>query len=104
MYDFHIKKKKVNNTAGWIVLGAGAAMVIGGYGWNMSGGYLDNDTTNNNRGIWLLYLGGAVSLVSIPLFIGAGSHKKKAKIYLSQGAVGYNNEFKFSGLKVTYSF
>ncbi len=41
---------------------------------NMNNGIEDSDETS--KGLWLSYLGGAVTLVSIPLFISAGKHKK----------------------------
>ena len=104
LYDFHISKHKANKTAGWITLGGGVAMIIGGIGWNMSGGILDSDTTNNNKGLWLSYLGGATTLTSIPLFIAAGKHKKKTKVQLQNGAIGLSNKFKYSGISISYSF
>ncbi len=51
-----------------------------------------------------LNLGGAVTLVSIPLFISVGKQKKQAKIQLQNGAVGFNNEFKYSGVSFTFAF
>jgi len=104
LYDFHISKKKANNTAGWITLGGGIAMIVGGIGINLSGGLLDEDTTNNNKGLWLSYLGGATTLSSIPLFIAGGKHKKNAQIQLQNGAVGFDNKFNYSGISVVYSF
>jgi hypothetical protein len=104
LYKFHISKKKANNAAAWITLGGGVAMIIGGIGINVSGGIIDNDTTNNNKGLWLSYLGGATTLVSIPLFISAGKHKKKAKIQLKNGAVGFENEINYSGIAIAFSF
>lgn len=104
IYDFHISKKKANNTAAWITLGGGVAMIVWGIGINLSGGILDDDTTNNSKGLWLSYLGAATTLTSIPLFISAGKHKKKAKIQLQNGAVGFNNEIKYSGISIVFSF
>ena len=103
LYDFHISKKKANNTAAWITLGGGAVMIIGGLGINMSGGIVDNDSTNNNKGLWLSYLGGAVTVVSIPLFISAGKHKRKAKIQLRNGAIGFNQKINYSAVSLTFS-
>ncbi|MBC3846897.1 hypothetical protein H8K90_10945 [Winogradskyella echinorum] len=104
LYEFHIIKKKANNTSAWIVLSGGVAMIVGGYGINMSGGIIDNDSTNNKKGLWLSYLGGAVTLVSVPLFIASGKHNKKAKIQLENGAVGLGNKFSFSGVSFVFSF
>lgn len=104
LYDFHISKKKANKTAGWITFGGGIAMIIGGFGINTSGGILDGDTTNNSKGLWLSYLGGATTLASIPLFISAGKHKKKANIQLQNGALGFKNEVNFTGVSLVVSF
>jgi len=104
LYNFHFSKKKENNLAGWITLGGGAAMIIGGLGWNLSGGIVDGDSTNNNKGLWLSYLGGATTLASIPLFIAAGKHKKKAKIQLQQGAIGLYDNINYSGLSISFTF
>ncbi|WP_104734573.1 hypothetical protein [Hanstruepera ponticola] len=103
LYDFHISKKKTNSTAAWITLGGGVAMIVGGLGINMSGGIVDGDSTNNSKGLWLSYLGGATTLVSIPLFISAGKHKKKAKIQLQNGAVSFN-AVNYTGVSVLLSF
>ncbi|TJY34668.1 hypothetical protein [Pontimicrobium aquaticum] len=104
LYDFHIRKKKANKLAGWITLVGGVAMIVGGYGINMSGGIVDGDSTNNNKGLWLSYLGGATTLASIPLFISAGKHKKKAKLQLQQGAIGLYDNVNYSGLSISFTF
>nr|WP_321237481.1 hypothetical protein [uncultured Psychroserpens sp.] len=101
LYDFHTSKKKINKTAAWITLGGGVAMIIGGFGWNSSTGF-DGDTTNNSDGLWLSYLGGASTLVSIPLFIAAGKHKKKAKVQIQNGAIGFNN-LNYTGISISFS-
>ena len=102
LYDFHISKKKANNTAAWIALGGGVAMIVGGLGINMSGGIVDGNSTNNSKGLWLSYLGGATTLISIPLFISAGKHRKKAKIQFQNGAVGFN-AINYTGVSVSFS-
>ncbi|MEP3836478.1 MAG: hypothetical protein ABJM36_02470, partial [Algibacter sp.] len=103
-YDFHISKKKVNNRAAWITLSGGIAMIVGGLGINMSGGILDGDSTNNNKGLWLSYLGGATTLSSIPLFIAKGKHKEKAKIQLENRTVGFDNKLNYTGVSIVFSF
>ncbi len=105
LYDFHIQKKKANNLAGWLTLTGGVAMIVGGLGINLSGGIVDNDSTNNNKGLWLSYLGGATTVASIPLFIASGKHKSKAKIQLENGAVGYtSNPYNYSAVSLVISF
>jgi hypothetical protein len=100
-YDFHIKKKKTNNTAGWITLGGGVAMILGGLAINVGDGILSD---NGDKGLWLSYLGGAATVVSIPLFISAGSHKRKAKLYVEQGTVGLQKSSQFTGVTLHISF
>jgi len=101
LYDFHISKKKANKTAAWITLGGGVAMIVGGLAINLSGDWTA-DTTN--EGLWLSYLGGATTLVSIPLFISGGKHKKRAKIQLQNGAVGFDNKINYSGISIAFLF
>jgi len=103
LYDVHISKKKANNTAAWIALGGGVAMFVGGIAINLSGPLLGS-SDDNNKGLWLSYLGGVSTLVSIPLFFSAGKHKKKAKIQLKNGAIGFNKKFKYSGVSIAFSF
>ena len=104
LYDFHINKKKANNTAAWITLGGGVAMIVGGLGINTSGGIIDGDSTNNDKGLWLSYIGAATTVVSIPLFISAGKHNRKAKVELKNGAIGFNKNLNYSLISVTFSF
>ena len=106
LYDFHISKKNANNAAAWITLSGGMAMIAGGAlinaGESVSHLFSD-DKTNNNKGLWLTYLGGATTLSSIPLFIAKGKHKEKAKIQLQKGAVGFNN-INYTGISIAFSF
>ena len=60
--------------------------------------------TNKNEGSWLIYLGGGIGLSSIYFFNKASKHKKKASLQLINGAVGFNKEYKFSGVSITYTF
>jgi hypothetical protein len=87
-------------------LGGGVAMIIGGIAINMAQPVFGSNASSedNNKGLWLSYLGVATTLVSIPLFISAGKHKKKAKIQLKNGAVGFNNEINYSGIALVFSF
>ena len=87
-HDFYTAKRKANKTAAWIAFGSGIAMTIGGIGINLDGGIIDDDTTNNSKGLWLSYLGGATTIASIPLFIAAGKYKRKAKLSLKGESAG----------------
>jgi hypothetical protein len=107
-YHHHMEKKKILNTIAWVTVITGPVMILSGLIinavaiWDAEGdGLFVNDT---NKGLWLSYLGGAVSLASIPLFIISGKHKKKAELYLSQGAVGFNHAGHYTGLGISFSF
>ena len=71
----YLQKSKNQKTAAWIMLGSGLGMVGGGLAINLSGGILNG---NGSKGLWLSYLGGAVTIASIPFFIAASKNTKKA--------------------------
>lgn|GEM_PF-4412722 len=50
-------------------------MIISGITINFSEGWGEG---NQNKGLWLSYVGGLATLVSIPLFISAHKNKKRA--------------------------
>ncbi len=80
----YLKKHKTQKTIGWICLGSGAVMILGGLAINSSQGWGEG---NQNNGLWLSYLGAGVVLTSVPLFISAGSNKRKAEIALKKETV-----------------
>jgi hypothetical protein len=89
LHDLYMKKHKTNNTVGWIMLGSGIGMTLGGFATNVSTGWGEG---NKNNGLWLSYLGGATTLASIPFFISAGSNKRKAKLALKGESVTIRNK------------
>ena len=99
-YDYHIEKKKTNRTSAWIALGGGLTMMTAGIAVNLTANIFDN----SSEGLALIGVGAVCSLASIPLFKSARKHENQAEFYLTQGAIGLNREFKFSGLKVTFNF
>ena len=90
-YDFYVQKQKANKTTAWVLLGSGVVMTIAGLGINMEGGVLDGDSTNNNKGLWLSYLGGATTVASIPFFISAHKHNRNASISLKNETYTFRN-------------
>lgn|SRR5665811_903690 len=88
LHDMYTQKRKTNNTVGWIMLGSGIGMAIGGSAIILSGGLFNY----NINGLWLYDLGGATTLVSIPFFISAGSNKRKAKLALKGESVTIGNK------------
>lgn len=79
LHDMFMKKRKVNNIVGWTMVGTGITMILGGFATNVSTGWGEG---NQDNGLWLSYLGGASTIVSIPLFISAAGNKRKAKFAL----------------------
>lgn len=105
LHDRYAKKRSTNTIVGWSMIGTGIGMAIAGYGTNMSGGIVDNDTTNNNKGVWLIYAGGATTVASIPFFIAANKNKRKARLELKKDVVLYNVEpVRYTGISLTIDF
>jgi hypothetical protein len=100
LYNFHIGKKKSNTAAAFISIGGGLAMVAGGTATNLNNCLL----SGCQDGMVLVYSGIGVGLSSIYFFNRAGKHKKIANIQLQNGAVGLNNEFKYSGISIAFTF
>lgn len=88
---FFQKRDLPNVIVSWSMVGAGIGMALAGYGSNMRGGIIDSDTTNNDKGIWLVYVGAATTLASVPFFIGANKNKRKARLELKKEMVLINN-------------
>lgn len=89
-YDFSLKQKR-QKTAAWICLGSGFVMTIAGLVINSTDDLTKTLTFNLvevekvHKGDWLIYLGSATTLASIPLFISAGKNKKKATLSFKGG-------------------
>ena len=98
MHDMFMQKHKSKTTAGWITLGSG--LVIAGVGFAI----IDYDNgldMGSIIGAGLVVIGGASTLVSVPLFISAGSNKRKAKLALksekvSVGMIDKTNKWSLS--------
>lgn len=87
MYNFYSAKQKKLNKAGFILLGAGVGLTVGGIviaanadGWDGVG-----------SGALMFLVGGMSTIASIPVFIIAGSNNRKAKTYLEGGTVSSRN-------------
>ena len=79
LYDMYMQKRKANKTLAWVTLGAGLTMMTIGGAMQASQPIL-GDTPD--KGVALFYVGTAVSVLSIPLFIASGSNKRKANLAL----------------------
>lgn len=69
LHDMYIQKHKKNKTAAWITLGTGVTMSVIGLATQISGPILSD---NPDKGVGLIYAGGAVALLSTPFFIASG--------------------------------
>ena len=75
--QYYLSKSKSQKTIGWILLGGGLALYIGGIA-TYSDLYDDQDT---EAGIMVL-TGSIATIASIPLFITAAKNKGRAEILL----------------------
>ena len=80
-HDYFMKKSRNNRTAGWVLVGTGSALYIGGA---LSISQLDIDAAST-----LVVLVVACCLASIPFFKIGSRNKKKAKLALSNQPVSY---------------
>ncbi|HEY8783002.1 MAG TPA: hypothetical protein VIM16_15355 [Mucilaginibacter sp.] len=95
LYDLYMQRHKRLNTAGWVLLGSGAGMIIIGVVDLSSGDIFSSGFTT---GALLFSLGSVAALVSIPCFIIAGSSERKAILQLKSGYVPGAYKFNYVGL------
>ena len=66
--NIYLEKSKAQKTTAWILLGGGAAMLVGGIIAYQSG----------PGGLFMMAIGVLAPIVSVPFFIASGKNKKKA--------------------------
>jgi len=71
----YLKKAKGQQIGAWSTLGGGFALAVVGVGINIGSPW---DGEHVNSGLWLVYVGAAAVLTSIPLFISAHKNKRRA--------------------------
>jgi len=97
LYDFHTLKQKKNKTAAWIMLGGGLVMTMAGLvvnsedevGEMLTLGFMKFEKVH--KGDWMIYLGSASTLASVPFFIAAGKNKRKAWLSLKGESITFSN-------------
>lgn len=81
-YNFYMKKRAINNTAGWILLGSGLIISSASFLTYVNNGF---------NGVWkqegLFYFGGITAVAGIPFFVAAGANKRKARLSLKQESI-----------------
>lgn len=106
LYDFHTLKQKNNKTTAWILFGSGLLITMSGLVVNSADEAVEAvtlglaDIEDVHKGDWLIYVGGTTTLASIPFFVSAGKHKRKASISLKseQNLAGNITSSKFNNL------
>ena len=100
MYDFYSSKHKKLKRTGFILLGVGVVASITGI--------IIASSNDVYAGVGLFLLGTAPMIASIPVFVIAGSKKRKAKAVVGSGEVGIGtipfNDTKYASVGVKFSF
>ena len=107
LYDLYTLKKKNNQTAAWILLGTGTAILVGGLLKVDSAEDADSlgEGLGDSLGGGILAIaGGGIAVSSIPFFIIANKNKNRAELALKGGTITYDNisvpRTKYIGLSV----
>ncbi len=94
-YDY-IRKYKTYKTAGWVLLGSGIGMIVGG------GVVFANYAQQGFNGVapvtaenLFFIVGPSAALASIPFFILAKSNKRKANLVIKEEAVSFGNKINY---------
>lgn len=78
--EYFMQLSQKNRTAAWILLGAGTAMMVGGAA--AFGSSWDSGTATETDIAGFIVLGGVIAdVVSIPFFITAARHKRRAMTF-----------------------
>lgn len=113
-YDFYTIKHKKNKTAAWIMLGGGVVITMAGLVVNSADeaatavtlGLVDVEAEHG--GDWMIYVGSAATIASIPFFISAGKNKTKAELKLKNSISTINlplsKNYNYSSISLTIPF
>jgi hypothetical protein len=101
---YYLKKSKKQKAIAWISLAGGLAMSI--IGTSMYNNSIWEDNNSGTAGEVLAYTGTALTIVSIPLFIGGAKNKGRAEILLRNENIplGLNPISKESPTSIGISF
>lgn len=95
LFDFHTLKQKKNKKAAFKCLSGGAILIVTGAVIGV-GGFANEKSGLAAGGVIAMAIGSIATITSIPLYISAGNHKRKARMSLQSGTVALAN---FSGNK-----
>ena len=88
IYDFHIERSHKLKKTGYILLAAGGGAILTSYLIASNAGIYSDEMT---AGVLIFLAGAGSTVASIPLFITAHNHKKKAELILSTGNLGFQS-------------
>src|SRR5210317_505783 len=99
-YDYYMIKNQKNKKAAWICLGGGAGLFAIGMAVGTAG-IMDWDSSKLGTGGGLAVAGMVGAAISIPLFISAGSNKRKARLSFENtqnkvGNIRFDNSSNFA--------
>jgi len=96
-YDYFSLKQKRQKIGAWICIGSGIVMTLTGLTINSSDEIVEiytlglAEVEDVHKGDWLIYLGSATTIASIPLFVSASKNKRKASMSLKGETVSFGN-------------
>ena len=80
--EHYLKKRKTQNTIGWVLAGTGAGLIVVSFATidvnDFGDAIFNGDDSGLNTSAALFVTGCVVAVSSIPFFIAAGKNKKKA--------------------------
>jgi len=107
MYDFYIAKNKKLKTTGSVLLGTGVAAMGVGFALTNNSDVLDS-SNDWGYGAGFMLVGSLSAISSMPVFIMAKKHKRKAEAILGSGEVGIGaipfNDTKYASVGIKISF
>lgn len=86
--QYYLDKSKNQRTTGWVLAGAGTAMIVVGaitFDRNFSIDLFGEGSGGGEAEAWVMVLGVPVALSSIPLFISASKNKQRAEMMAGPG-------------------
>ncbi len=100
--DYYLKKSKNQKTAGWILVGGGTTLIIGGAVFFTGAAILSlatlQDPTKNGTDVaaYIILTGVVADIVSIPFFISA-AHKKRIATSINLGTnIFYDDQINYA--------
>jgi|GEM_PF-1678416 hypothetical protein len=90
LFNFHTLKQNKNKKAAWKCLSGGAILVVTG-AYAGVGGFANEKSGLAVVGVAAMAIGSIATIASIPLYISAGNHKRKARMSLQSGTVAIGN-------------